>query len=1417
MVSSSSPVPITRNDDHTRSHRDLPAMPPEAPSALDKPPLPSRTAPENSPRSWRNPDLTLKQDGPLSQSSPNRMLSDHASAVSPKSRRSQSASPFRLAMPYLSPGQLAFSAMQFLPVPVLVLNSLKTVVLANEAMGRLLGLPVDAPAHQNGLTVLDQLRGQTLSQVGVDMLQDGRPVWVSWDDLLDSLVTDGAADQVGEPSQPQSTNVASAQDATPTTSEPLTPVGAPLSDNDGTASKSCSNSVIEVVVSPKIYRPASKTKKLDNQVLAKMIITVFEVEEHQTYFTLTFTNTETPSVPIAPRRSLPRSSTTILEAAEKKSISSSNPPSVGSSHDSNSPSFRISPSAVSLSSSPFPPMGPPSRSTTSQTPSLFQKMTRIKDALLDNTQMPILAMWKDGSSPVMNAAARDLFFDPEAAEITDVQGLDLLSEWIVYDEDFTRQYDSSEFPIAVLLRTGVPFTGMRIGMFHRSEKTKVIYDVLGEIIKDPLTGEMVAGVVTCRDVTQMAQEITTIKEQDEERFKLICDTMPQMVWTTTPDGMHDFFNSRWYDYTGLTPEESLGLGWKNPFHPDDMPSTVRKWKHCLATGDPYYTEYRCLSKHGEWRWMLGRALPLRNKHTGKIEKWFGTCTDVHESLETKAAARRMRQQLLSVLSHAQTTIFSVDRNRKVTMLEGAIIWDRRKEARGREDESSDDDLYALHYVGRDVDEVFNDLNSRMPHGEIPAFLAPIHEMFHGKRRRDMVTEHELDDHFFRTRFIPTFGKQSRDGITSESVVDGVIGVIMDVTELKERELDLKAQAKEKRQLVANEAAAKEASRLKSQFLANMSHEIRTPITGVIGMAELLLDMPLGDEQREFAQNIVRSANALLTVINDILDFSKVESGRLDIEEVQFSLSVVVQDVSKMLSFAAERKNLAFHANISADIAEDLVVLGDPGRVRQIITNLLTNSIKFTNTGYVKFSVWKGKETHDSIEIKFVIEDTGIGIEEEVRKRLFKPFSQGDPSTARKFGGTGLGLTISKNLVELMRGRISLESSMGNGTTATFWIPFNKPQSVHKSSLVEIGPIPDRLQSEMSVSCNSSEFEQRINTPPADKTHNLLDGSRSPRRTQSVNIPSSLMFSEEDLPMSERANISILVVEDNAINQQIATKTIKKLGFKVDAAWNGKEALDYLEASQEGKLPKPDIILMDVQMPVIDGYKCTHILRHHVPYRAFVRDIPIVAMTASAIQGDREKCTKAGMDDYLAKPVKGKVLERMLIKWGKTKRKSPPPADRTDMSVSDCSESGEHCLSADIPMLGLSDIDAETATPDERSVIGDQGKGEENRKSEPDSKGDEDRVNLLTPRPMVRKGSHFPFGSYGSTASSQTRQLDSDELAMQLRDDKLLGAAGATDAPKPHGLSNSLPEGDSLTEENVEKLEKEGSKGQKRKS
>ncbi|KAF4125202.1 Signal transduction histidine kinase [Geosmithia morbida] len=1306
--------------------------------------------------------------------------------------RSSSQSPLRLAMPSISPGQLAFSALQYLPVPTLVLNNLKTVVLANEAIGRMLGIVQNSTDEEDATLTLNRLRGQTLSQVGIDMMQDGRPVWVTWEAFLDQVVRDmGVRAPVGGDSRRSA-----AGDTTPST--PVLDAGAhPELPRRGSTVRMPQDTVIEVVVSRKgigktTFDSRYRSKESEYQVFAKMMISVWELEDRQAYFTLTFTNTQsTPSSLASGRKYIARPS--ILEAAEKKTISTpplplSGPQSAASSsRDATSPSF-LSPAATTMSNSPFPPMGPPSVSSRSGTPSILQKMFRMKDALLDNTQMPILAMWKDGSVTYPNKAARRLFshnanFDSAS------DGFDLLKYWELWNEDFTERLDVSQYPVSILLRTESPFSGIRCGIYN-SKGEKIVFDVLGEVIRDDATGEFLAAVVTGRDITSMTKRITEIQERDEERFRIICDTMPQFVWTATPDGLYDFFNTQWYSYTGLKPEHCLGLRWQAPFHPDDMPESMARWNHSLASGEPYMAEYRCVSKDGEWRWFLARALAVRNKESGEIEKWLGqsrlpprgpphahllartdhhragTSTDVHESMEAKINAKHTRKQLLSVLAHSQVTIFTADANRQVTMLEGALIWDSTGE------ELPEDSRW---FMGQNVYHVFNRLTQNMADGEKLKFLQPIEDCLDGNIIDEVVTEeHPFNDRWYRTRFLPVNGKRLRDGKeTGETYVEGVIGVIMDVTELRIQRQEAEVRLMEKRKALANEAAAKEATRLKSQFLANMSHEIRTPITGVLGMAELLGGTALNEEQTECVDNIHSSATSLLTVINDILDFSKVESGRLDIEEVHFSLSLIVKEVVRMLKFAVEKKSLDFQSDVGSDIADNMVVIGDPGRVRQIITNLLTNSIKFTNQGYVRFSVCKEKETADSIEVKFIVEDTGIGIQEEVRRKLFQPFSQGDASTARRFGGTGLGLTICKNLLDLMHGRITLDSHVGSGTTATFWIPFSKVHGRQEPQLVQSGAIPDRLQTELSVSCNSSEVDLAAINSPASEGMNVP--SHYPRRSSYTATPPSF---EQDLPRPERAKIHVLVVEDNAVNQKIATKMIKKLGFPVMAAWNGKEALEYLKSSSEGKVRKPDIILMDVQMPVIDGYKCTHLMRHHVPYRALVRNVPIVAMTASAIQGDREKCTRAGMDDYLSKPVAMSMMERMLVRWCLSDRRIQPP-----LEPSECSEKSEDCKNADIPHVGLEDADGALLAG-----------------SDP-----------VTPRPLTTTQQDVELSPFDSPSAPdlapQVRRPEGEkELSSRLQETKLIDAAGGTPSTiRKDGFPQRPARGEALTEENVNKL------------
>lgn len=461
---------------------------------------------------------------------------DGSSAPSPAGRRfireintdrSQSSSPFRLQMPYITPGQLAFSTLQFLPVPVLVLNNLKTVVLANEAMGRLMDMPSDSDGGDDLTHGVRSLNGQSLSQVGIDMLQNGRPVFIAWETFLDSLAEEMGSGQT----QPGDSNRPNSRENHP--EGDVTPVAESAGDNKVPGHSP--QAAVEVVISRRdpnkpITEPQFVNRASENQAFAKMIISVWDISDQQTYFTLTFTNTDSTSSVGSKKKAIARPSA--LESAERKTIfTTSNPPSVSSSHgSSSSPSYRISPGTVSLSSSPFPPMGPPFQQKSLQhAPSMLQKTMILKDALLDNTEMPILAMWKDGTVAFPNAAARKLM-EKDANLDKPFDGLEVLSNWTLYTDDFTRKLEPPEFPMGILLRTQTPFSDMRIGVIDQDGK-KIRYNVLAEAIRDDETGEFLAGVISCQDVTEMAKEVDQIKARDAERFKLICDTMPQLVST----------------------------------------------------------------------------------------------------------------------------------------------------------------------------------------------------------------------------------------------------------------------------------------------------------------------------------------------------------------------------------------------------------------------------------------------------------------------------------------------------------------------------------------------------------------------------------------------------------------------------------------------------------------------------------------------------------------------------------------------------------------------------------------------------------------------------------------------------------------------------------------------------------------------
>jgi len=432
---------------------------------------------------------------------------------------------------------------------------------------------------------------------------------------------------------------------------------------------------------------------------------------------------------------------------------------------------------------------------------------------------------------------------------------------------------------------------------------------------------------------------------------------------------------------------------------------------------------------------------------------------------------------------------------------------------------------------------------------------------------------------YETRRLRADGTTVEVSITDSPVRDAN-GTIVGVSKIS-RDVSAGKQTETALQVARDEAM--EASRQKSEFLANMSHEIRTPINGVLGMTSLLLDTDLDPEQRDYAQTAKRSGEALLRVINDILDFSKVEAGRLELEHVDFDLREVVEDATRDLADAAAEKRIELACLVPPDLSPRL--RGDPIRLRQVLTNLLSNAVKFTvGGGEVVVTVGVAQDAPldapQDVLMAFEVRDTGMGIAPEYLERLFESFSQGDPSTTRRSGGTGLGLAISRRLVELMDGSISVDSAPGRGSTFRFTARFEK----------------------------------------------VDEGRAEPRRVAPAQV----------------SGRRLLLVEDNPVNRKVAVRSLEKMGYQVDVAENGAEALPAALRDDYAA------ILMDCQMPVMDGYEATAAIRRGEQTRA--RHTPIIALTASAMEGDRERCLAAGMDDYLAKPLRIEVLAAVLARW-----------------------------------------------------------------------------------------------------------------------------------------------------------------------
>jgi signal transduction histidine kinase/HPt (histidine-containing phosphotransfer) domain-containing protein len=416
-------------------------------------------------------------------------------------------------------------------------------------------------------------------------------------------------------------------------------------------------------------------------------------------------------------------------------------------------------------------------------------------------------------------------------------------------------------------------------------------------------------------------------------------------------------------------------------------------------------------------------------------------------------------------------------------------------------------------------------------------------------------------------------------------------------------------AVENRKIMDSRDAALESVRLKSEFLANMSHEIRTPMNAIIGMTELVIETDIDEQQRGYIETIGSSAESLLTIINDILDFSKIEAGMLSFETVDFDLRFTVESILELVAERVRAKELNMALLFDADVPAKL--RGDPTRLHQILSNLVGNAVKFTEAGKVVIKVSKQNEREERVTIRFDVEDTGIGISDNDQKMLFAPFVQADGSVTRRYGGTGLGLAIAKQLVEMMGGTIGVTSEPGNGSTFTFTAGFIKQASRE----------PTAQPSDVHLKDVRIDRDSRLVAVSAK-----MNGGRGTKK----------LITQHSLgEMKVSLNRGILLVEDNEVNQAVALDQLARLGYKVDVASNGQEALDALT------LRSYDVVLMDCGMPVMDGYTATAEIRKR---EGEAEHTPIIAMTAHAMNGDREKCLAAGMDAYIAKPVKRKALE-----------------------------------------------------------------------------------------------------------------------------------------------------------------------------
>ena len=617
-----------------------------------------------------------------------------------------------------------------------------------------------------------------------------------------------------------------------------------------------------------------------------------------------------------------------------------------------------------------------------------------------------------------------------------------------------------------------------------------------------------------------------------------------------------YANDKFCEISGYTRTELVGQRYELAAADLQPRSMFRDMAQVLASGRVWHGEIRTRARSGSLHCVNATVVPLRDEN-GKPTVTIAICTDITAQKRLESIIKEAEARLLHITNAVPGVVYCCEVGREHTRY--TFVSNRLKEIRG----FSPQELLADGSIS--AKQILPEDRERCVQGVLGAAARR-----EGWRDEYRICMPDGGVRWIRGEIIPE-DELSADGATVFT------GIWQDVTDTM--------RASEELRVAKEEAEA--ANRSKSDFLANMSHEIRSPMNGVIGMTELALDTDLTPQQRDYLEIVKSSSESLLNVINDILDFSKIEAGKLDIEHISFNLQKVIDDTLKPLSLRAQEKGITLVCDMAPDVPQAL--LGDPGRLRQVLVNLIGNAIKFTARGDVALRVRhldSRRANGTDGGVHFAVSDSGIGIPATKLKSIFDAFSQEDSSTTRKYGGTGLGLTISSRLVEALGGRIWVESEVGQGSTFHF----------------------------------SAQFE-------IDESH---IGSHA------GNAAAGSGFG--GLAVMQARALDVLLVEDNAVNQKLAMTLLAQWGHRVTLSENGQLALDVLA------LRRFDVVLMDMMMPVMDGLESTR------RYRALERGprIPIIAMTANAMRGDRERCLEAGMDGYISKPIKTIELKKLLL-------------------------------------------------------------------------------------------------------------------------------------------------------------------------